>query len=600
MDDATTALVVLGVVVGLFVWNRLSVGVVAILAALALWATGLVTTDEAVAGFGDPVVIFIATLFVVSEAIDSTGVTAWAGRWLLQHAGTGATRVLVAVCLLSALLTSLITLNGAVAALLPLVVVIGHRIGLSPSQLLMPVAFAGSAGGMLMLMSSPVNVIVSEAADDAGEGPFPFFSFALVGLPLLAGTVAICMLLGPRLLPRRVPEHAPPDLGGHAETLEAQYRLTDGFYHLRVRSRSDLIGQELAGVLADVPSVRVMGAESPEGRAVVGLAGVVGDDDVLVVTGPPHDVTRVAVEHGLAVSMVGVGDGQDLMSREAGVAEVVVPPRSRLVGEHVHRGMKRENALIVLATQRLGKDLGDGPVELAEGDAILLHGRWSALDQLNRDRDVLLVDCPDLVRRQTAPWGARATLAVLVLAALVVMLGSGQVPPAIAGLAAAVTLVLLRVVTVAQAYRSVSWQTVVLVGALIPLSTAIQTSGAADRIASLLIDAVGSGRPYLLLVGLFLLTATLGQVVSNTATVLVIVPIALAAAEATGTSAKPVLMVVAIAGCAALLTPIATPGNMMIMSPGGYRFGDYWKLGLPIMLWWFTVAITVVPLVWSL
>ena len=203
MDDATTALVVLALVVALFVWNRLSVGVVAILAALALWATGLVTTDEAVAGFGDPVVVFIATLFVVSEAIDSTGVTTWAGRWLLDHAGTGATRVLVAVCLLSALLTSLITLNGAVAALLPLVVLIGHRVGLSPSQLLMPVAFAGSAGGMLMLMSSPVNVIVSEAARDAGEGPFPFFSFALVGIPLLVGTIALCVLLGPRLLPRR-------------------------------------------------------------------------------------------------------------------------------------------------------------------------------------------------------------------------------------------------------------------------------------------------------------------------------------------------------------------------------------------------------------
>ncbi|KRE99337.1 citrate transporter [Nocardioides sp. Soil777] len=597
MDDATTALVVLAVVVGLFVWNRLPVGAVAILAALALWATGLVSTDEAVAGFGDPVVIFIATLFVVSEAIDSTGVTTWAGRWLLDHAGTGATRVLVAVCLLSALLTSLITLNGAVAALLPLVVLIAHRLGLSPSQLLMPVAFAGSAGGMLMLMSSPVNVIVSEAARDAGEGPFPFFSFALVGIPLLAGTVLLCVLLGPRLLPRRVPEHSPPDLTGHADTLESQYQLTDGFYRLRVRSRSDLIGQGPAGSLGDGASVRVVAVESPDGRAVVGL---VGDDDTLVVTGPAHDVTRFAVEHGLAVGMVGIGDARDLMTREAGVAEVVVPPRSRLVGERVHRGMERENALVILATQRLGKDLGDGPVELAEGDAILLHGRWSALDQLNRDRDVLLVDSPDLVRRQTVPWGARATRAVLVLAALVVMLGSGQVPPAIAGLVAAVSLVLLRVVGVAQAYGSVSWQTVVLVGALIPLSTAIQTSGAADRVASVLIDAVGSGRPYVLLAVLFLLTASLGQVVSNTATVLVVVPIALAAAEATGTSAKPVLMVVAIAGCAALLTPISTPGNMMIMSPGGYRFGDYWKLGLPIMVWWFVVSLTVVPLVWRL
>ena len=262
--------------------------------------------------------------------------------------------------------------------------------------------------------------------------------------------------------------------------------------------------------------------------------------------------------------------------------------------------MKREGSLIILAVQRLGKDRGDGPIELAEGDAILVHGRWSALDQLNRDRDVLLVDSPDLVRRQTVAWGARATRAVMVLGALVAMLASGQVPPAIAGLTAAVSLVLLRVVSAAQAYRSVSWQTVVLIGALIPLSTAIQTSGAADRVASLLIDGVGSGRPLVLLAALFVLTAILGQVVSNTATVLVVVPIAIAAAEATGTSAKPLLMTVAIAGCAALLTPIATPGNMMIMSPGGYRFGDYWKLGLPVMVWWFVVALVVVPLVWPL
>ena len=290
----------------------------------------------------------------------------------------------------------------------------------------------------------------------------------------------------------------------------------------------------------------------------------------------------------------------ELLTREAGVAEVVVPPRSRLVGEQVHAGMRRDHDLIILAVQRLGRDLGEEPVALAEGDALLVHGRWSELDLLERDRDVLLVDSPQLVRRQAVPWGAKATRAVLVLAALVAMLGSGQVPPAIAGLVAAVAMVLLRVVTSTQAYRAVSWETVVLVGALIPLSTAISTSGAADQIASLLIDAVGTGRPYLLLAGIFLLTGALGQVVSNTATVLVVVPIAVAAADATGTSVKPVLMVVAIAGCAALLTPIATPGNMMIMTPAGYRFGDYWKLGLPVMAWWFLVALVVVPLGWSL
>ena len=269
MDDATKALIVLGLVVALFMWNKLPVGSVAILAALTLWATGLVTTEQAVGGFGDPVVIFIATLFVVSEGIDSTGVTTWAGRWLIDRAGTERTRVLMAVCLLSALLTSLITLNGAVAALLPLVVLLGQRIGTPPSQLLMPVAFAGSAGGLLMLMSSPVNVIVSDAAAESGEGAFSFFSFSLVGIPLLLGTVAICLLLGRRLLPTRMPDYMPPDLGRYAEMVSSHYAI---------------------------------GEQAP-----------------------------------------------DLITREAGVAEVVVPPRSRLVGERVHAGMRREHDLVILA-----------------------------------------------------------------------------------------------------------------------------------------------------------------------------------------------------------------------------------------------------------
>lgn len=597
MDDATTALVVLGVVIALFIWNRLPVGVVAIFAALALWATGLVSTEEAVGGFGDPVVIFIATLFVVSEGIDSTGVTTWAGQRLVERAGTAHSRVLVAVCLLSALLTSLITLNGAVAALLPLVIMLAYRIGQSPSQLLMPVAFAGSAGGLLLLMSSPVNVIVSEAADDAGEGPFSFFAFSLVGVPLLIGTILICLFLGPRVLPRRSPEHSSPDLARHAETLEASYQTTDGFYRLRVRGRSDLVGLPVIDLDAlSATGVRVVAVESSTGRPVT---EAVDEDDVLVATGPAEALTGFAVEHGLAVAMIGSARAEDLLSREAGVAEVVIPPRSRMVGETVYPGMKRQNDLVILAVQRLGRDLGERPVELSQGDAILVHGRWSALDQLHRDRDVLLVDSPDAVRRQVVPWGPRATRAVVVLAGLVAMLASGKVPPAVAGLTAALAMILTRAVPVAQAYRAVSWETVVLVGALIPLSTAIRTSGAADRIATLLIDAVGDTRPVLLLAAVFLLTAALGQVVSNTATVLVVVPIAIAAASATDTSAKPLLMVVAIAGCAALLTPIATPGNMMIMSPGGYHFGDYWKLGLPILAWWFVVALVVVPLVWS-
>lgn len=597
MDDGTVSLIILGLTVALFVWNRLPVEVVAVLTALALWATGVLDLTGVLAGFGDPVVMFIATLFVVSEGIDSTGVTAWAGQTIVRYAGTGRARLLVAVTALCAVLSALITLNGAVAALLPLVVMLAVRIGEPPSRLLMPLTFAGSAGSLLMLTGTPVNIIVSEAARDAGAGDFGFFSFAIFGIPLVLGTIAISVLFGPRLLPASRPAHAPADLAKHAHTLDVHYALTDGFYRLRVRERSPLLGHAVHDVdLSAYPGVEIVGAQNGQGLSRVD--GALAVDDVLVVTGPSEEVGSLTIDSVLAVCMTAPTDVDDLMTREAGVVEVVIPPRSALVGETVFPGMHRVHDLVIIAVQRMGKDRGAQPTELAEGDALLVHGEWSALDELTRDRDVLLVDSPELVRRQAVPWGPKATIAVSILGAMVVLLATGAVPPAMAGLLAATAMVLTKVVGPRQAYRAISWQIVILIGALIPLSAAIQSSGGADRIADLIIDAVGPGRPYLLLLALFVLTATLGQVVSNTATVLIVAPIAVAAAQGTGTSVKPVLMFIAVAGAASLLTPISTPANMMIMSPAGYRFGDYWKLGLPVMAWWLLTGLVVIPLVW--
>ena len=597
MDDAALTLVILAVVIVLFIWNRLSVGVVAILTMLALWTTGLLSTEAVLAGFGDPVVVFIATLFVVSEGIDSTGVTTWLGQLIVAKAGESRARLVLAVGLLCAVLTALITLNGSVAALLPLVVVLAMRIGQPPSQMLMPLAFAGSCGALFMLTGSPVNVIVSEAAQDSGAPPFAFFSFAIVGVPLLAGTLAICVLLGPRLLPHRRPAHQDADLGRHAETLEQYYSLTDGFFRLRLRDLSPLVGQvpDEAGLSA-YPEVVLVGVQDPERRSVTDRALAV--DDVLVVSGPRHEVSRMTIDLALAVAMDGSADAGALLTREAGAVEVVVPPRSSLVGEKVYPGMKRAYDLVILAVQRMGKDRPREQTELVAGDALLLQGSWAALDSLSHDRTVLVVDSPDVIRRQAVPWGPKATVAVAIVAGMVVLLAFGIVPPAIAGLLAATAMVVTRVVSVPQAYRSISWQTVVLIGGLIPLTTAIRTSGAADRIATVITAAVGEGRPYVLMVAMFLLTAVLGQIVSNTATVLIVTPIAVSAAAATHTSVQPVLMLIAVAGSAALLTPIATPANLMVMTPGGYRFGDYWRLGLPVMLWWLAVSLIVIPLVW--
>lgn len=600
MSSSTTSLIILGVTIALFIWNRLPVGVVAVLTTLALFVTGLVDAKAALAGFGDPVVVFIAALFVVSEAIDATGVTAWAGARLVDVVGGGARRVLVAVMGLCALLTALITLNGSVAALLPMVLVLAVRIGQPSSRMLMPMVFTGSAGSLLMLTGSPLNVIVSETAQEAGGQGFAFFEFALVGVPIVVATILVALVLGPRVLPDR--SHAQPtkDLSRHADRLAHYYELNHGFYRLRVRAESPLVGVALGDLgLTPYAALTLIGVQGPDGGELPRNHALEADD-VLVVTGDSEQVSAMVVEHDLAVAMRPLTTASgELMTREMGVSEVVVPPRSALVGERVFPGQVRGEELVVLAVRRMGNDLGAKPVELLGGDSLLLHGAWPAIDALVDDRDVLLVDAPDLVRRQAIPLGRRSGVAIGVLIAMVVLLATGWATPAIVGLTAATAMVLFRVISVGQALRAVSWQTVVLIGGLIPLSKAIQSSGAADLIAGRLIDLVGYGRPYLLLTALFLLTAIIGQVISNTATVLIVAPIAVSAAAETNVSLQPVLMLIAVAGAAALLTPISTPANMMVMGPAGYRFGDYWRLGLPLLVVWLGVALAVIPLVWS-
>jgi di/tricarboxylate transporter len=523
ITDVGITFAVLAAIVVLFVWGRFPVEVVAIGAALVLWATGVLTLEQTVAGFGDPVVIFIASLFVVSEALDATGVTAWAGQQLIDRAGASRPRLVILMMLVVAGLTAVVTVNAAVAALLPVVVVTATRLGIPASKLMIPLVFGAHAGSQLALTGSNVNMLVSDAVVTYGGQPFGFFEFALAGIPLLFGTVVVVTLLGDRLLPVRTPRTMSADLSRHARTLSAQYGL---------------------------------GSSEPE-------AFVVG--------------------------------------RETGLVEILIPPRSPFIGEHVRRGMLTESGdLVVAAIQRSGEDLGDDEVALASGDAIVLRGPWAALDAKAETPGVLVVDQPDAVRRQAVPLGLGAWEAIGVLAAMVVLLVTGIVPPAVAGLLAAGALIVLRVVTVDGAYRAINWTTVVLVAAMLPLSTAMFETGAADVVAEWLITVVGGLGPYGLLAGLFVVTALFGQLISNTATSLIMIPIAASAATELGLDIRPVLMSVCVAAAAALLTPVATPVNLIAMGAAGYRFGDFWRLGIVVMAVFFVVAVVVVPIFWPL
>ncbi|MBV9337020.1 MAG: anion permease [Solirubrobacterales bacterium] len=288
------------------------------------------------------------------------------------------------------------------------------------------------------------------------------------------------------------------------------------------------------------------------------------------------------------------------LSRESGVAEVVIPPRSELVGETVFPGMVTSSGdLIVLAIQRAGQNVDEGKTEVREGDTLLLAGSWGALDENLERPEVLVVDPPDAVRRQAVPLGPGSKRAIAVLVGTVVLLATGVVPAAVASVLGACAMVVLGVLTVEKAYRSISWTTVVLIGAMIAVSAAVKDTGAARQIADALVDVVGGAGSYALLSGLFVLTATLGQLISNTATALIVIPIAVSAANQLDVSPRPVLMSVAVAAAASFLTPVATPANLMILGPGGYRFGDYWKLGLVLMALFFAVSVFLVPVVWK-
>jgi di/tricarboxylate transporter len=465
--------------------------------------------------------------------------------------------------------------------------------------MLMPLVFGAHAGSQLLLTGSPVNVLVVEASENAGAAGFGYFEFVLVGIPIVIGCIAIVVLLGERLLPTRTSKTLPPDLSKHALTLVEQYRLSSDLHQFRVRAGSSLIGRARATMgQTDRGALTFVTIEDGKGNPI--RTGEVKEGDVLVIRGPAEQAADLAGELGLSFrdDLPEGGISDQLFNRDSGLAEVLIPPRSPLIGQTFFPGMVTESGdLIVLALQRAGEDLKQG-FPLAAGDTMLLEGTWSALDQRLNQAEVLVVNSPDLVRRQAVPMGSGAKTVLVALGIMVLLLATGLVPPAVAGLIAAGIILLSGVLSTEQVYRSIGWTTVILVAALTPLSTAMQVTGAAQLLADGLVNTVGDAGPYALLAGLFVLAAIMGQVISNTATSLIIIPISIVAAKQMDISVQPVLMCVCIACAGAFLTPVATPTNLMVMEPGAYKFTDYWKLGLPMLIWFFIIAVFLVPLIW--
>ncbi|MBV9354948.1 MAG: SLC13 family permease, partial [Chloroflexi bacterium] len=565
-----------------FAWNKVPAAVVAVCASLALYFTGILTMQEVFAGFADPVVMLIAALLAIGVGLEIAGVGAWAGQLLIRRTGTSHTWRLVAIMIAAAAFSGLIGMNGAVAALLPVVVVVAVRTAVAPSRLMIPLAFACLTGANLTLLGSPVNVIAATQAQEAEVGYIGFLEWAVLGVPLLAGTIVLTLVFGRWLLPERRGPSIPADFSAHAQTLVEQYRLDEGLHHYRVRSTSPYIGRSRSDV--DLSNYQCLNLVAVlEARSETPLQqDQIGEGDLVLVRGDPEEAARLSVDMHLAVREDdGEGSVADvLLSRDSGLAEVIIPSRSTMIGQSVFPGMATADGdLMVLAVQRGGIEMRQEPVVLSPGDHLLLQGTWKGLDQYLSDPKALVVDSPELVQRQAVALGHGAPAAFAILALLVILLAFNVVPAPMAAVICATLMLLTRVFTLPQMYRGVDWNTPILIGAMIPPATAMTKTGAAALIGDYVVGALGAAGPLAVLAGIFVVSAVVTQFISNTSSALVMMPIGLATASELGVSALPLMLSVAMGASASFLTPFANGVSLMVFGPGGYRFGDFWKLG---------------------
>lgn len=610
MPEAALTLAILGATIVLFVSDRLRLDVVAMMSLLALTLSGVTTVSDALAGFSNPAVLMIAGLFIVGAALTDTGVADWLGHRLERVAGSGEARVMVVLMGATALLSAFMSSTGTVAILLPVVGTLALKRGIAPARLLMPVAFAAHLGSNLTLISTPPNLLVSDALREAGREPFRFFSFIIPGLAVLVIGVAYLVSIGRRMLPGKADAAggvAPRSLT--LNDLAMDYELDTSLRALRVTARSELAGLTLgaANLRAEfgvtVVGIAHAGPRGPLAKRVVPQAVFVAGDELRVL-GSDSAIAALADRFGLeALPERPVFS----LPHEESMCEVVLPRRSRLAGQTLREAKFRDRYRAnVLAIRRGGGSL---PVfhatpelrdlKLRAGDTLLVKGRQKHLRNLRDERrDLVLVAEPDAPSAVFVDRG-RALAAVGVTLGMLVVMAFGWLPNVVAVLLAAVLLVLARCVRPADAYRAVNWESVVLIAGMIPVSTALERTEAMGAAVSAVEALLTGARPTVVLGLLVLFTSAIGMVLSNTTTALLVAPLAVRLAGALGLAPEPLLIGVAFASSAAFATPIASPVNVLVIAPGGYRFNDFTRVGLPLQLLVLATTVVVVPLVWG-
>ena len=592
-----------------FATGRLRSDVVALCALLLLLLTGILTPEEALAGFSNPIVIMMIGLFVVGGAIFRTGLAARIGGSLMRLAGNSQRRLFFLVVVGTALIGAFVSNTGTVALMLPIVVSMSARAGTDARRLLMPLAFASSMGGMLTLIGTPPNLVIQEHLTEGGYAPLSFFSFTPVGLICIAVGALALYPLSRRLVRHDAHDDARHKGGKSLSQLVSEYRLGEQMGHVTVTPSSSLCHQSLGSLDlrarygVSVIEVRRQSRQGLLIRSVsqeaAGPATVMQGGDTLYLSGSDTDIRRFAADYGLTL-----GDDADggLSFYDTGIAEILLMPTSRLVGRRVREsGLRAKYGINVLAVRRKGSYLRDdlADLRLLNGDVLLVHGAWTQIGRLNDDEDdfVLLGRPLDMADRVTLDY--KAPIAALIMIAMIVLMVCDFIPvaPVTAVMLAAVAMVLTGCFrNVEAAYKTINWESVVLIGAMLPMSVALTKTGASALISHSLVSALGQFGPIALLAGIYLATSVLTFFVSNTATAVLMAPIAVSSATALDCSPYPFLFAVTLGASMCFASPFSTPPNALVMQAGAYRFADYLRVGLPLQLIIGAVMIAVLPL----
>lgn len=586
-------LALLGASVVMFALNRPRMDAVALMALAALPLAGLVTLPEALAGFADPNIVLIALLFVVGEGLVRTGIAQRLGDHLVRHCAASEAKLVTLLMLIVAGIGSVMSSTGVVAIFVPVVLRIARRTGIGPERLMMPLSVAALISGMLTLVGTAPNLVVHAALVREGLEGFDFFSFTPFGLPVLALAIGY-MLLVPRGLgspdghvSARIQARAP--LAAWVD----EYALASREHRWRIRPGSALAGRELHELdLRATAGVNLLAIERAErfGRRLISPSShsrlQAGDVLFLDVLDPAIDLGALARRHDLeALPLTGAWFSD--LSQDIGMAEAMVPAHSLLPGQTVVQSRLRSTLGVTVIGIKRGRTPLTGRVTnetLKAGDTLLLVGPWRAIRRLAADPGpgpLVVIRLP--VEFDEAPPAAqRAPHALSALLLMVVLMATGWVPNVLAALLACLLMGAWRCVDLPSAYRAIHWQSLVLIVGMLPFSLALQKTGGVDLAAQALIALVGEAGPRTILAALFAATALMGLFISNTATAVLMAPVALAVAGAQGASPLPFAMTVALAASAAFMTPVSSPVNTLVVGPGGYTFLDFVRVGVPL------------------